>query len=760
MSPVEMDLAQHPGTNDNRSEFKYCGQLSQPGRQSWDMGKGVAKFPRDMVKEGMYYARSLRCPYGRATVEVLDTTAAEQLEGVLAVIRWDDEDLQKYPNNWEALGWMPILSDKGEYEGDECGVVVVARTDELCRTALDLVEVKWTVLPHVLDPRVAAEAGSPLLFPDMNPTGNIGGFLWADANLWEEGNVVEGFKEADHILEYDYSWPNHTTFRATPPAYLAYWEPDPWGTADYGEVLYINGARVFGDDGFYGFARQTMGLDLDHVRSTTPYIGGCYCNYHNKRGICLAPYLSKRLGVPVRYVYSRRDEFDYCTPQNYFRQKIGFTAEGHLTAVQSHQVHQTGVRSTMSLRVGGPNIAVTFGASGFEVTNCENLYSTLEQTYTNGTCISSEPSAKEIDVVTVALQKIAETLDMDVADVYRLNMRENASLTMCLDAGIKEFGWAEKSHKPGTRTLPDGRLHGAAMRYGDQSNGAGDRYNITLALKEDGKVYLPFSEAVLGSYWAEMCQMVIAEEVGMKLEDVICYFSPHYPNWNPGSSSDHAKSSTYGAKEAALMLRERILNTGFARLGASGPSEVDIVDSMLVLKADPSQMTPLGALGHIAAFSDDLSPMQGKLPKTMSMAFCEVAVDPETGGVEVLDYLVAHDFGKLFRLSSGAGQIENMIAMLNGIAQGEVVVWDEDTGVLLNGNIIDYKVPTRLDVPPIETVPLESRLGVGAYGASGVAHAHLNRGLPLMAVANAIGAWPESVPLTPEKVLRALGKID
>jgi CO/xanthine dehydrogenase Mo-binding subunit len=413
----------------------------------------------------------------------------------------------------------------------------------------------------------------------------------------------------------------------------------------------------------------------------------------------------------------------------------------------------------MSLRVGTPNIAVTFGASGFEVTKCENLYSTLQQCYTNGTCISSEPSAKEIDVVCVALQRIAETLKMDPVDIYKLNMKENESLSMCLEAGMEAIGWKEKYHEPGTKVLPDGRMHGIALRYGDQSNGAGDRYNITLALKEDGKVYMPFSEAFLGSYWAEMCQVVIAEELGMRLEDVICYFSPHYPNWNPGSSSDHAKSATYGAKEAALMLRERILQSGFKRLGASSPDEVDIVDSMLVLKADPSKTQALGALGHIAAFADDTSPMQGKIAKTMSAAFCEVAVDTETGQVEVLDYVIAHDFGKLFRLSSAAGQIENMITMCHGIVNGEIVVWDEDTGVLLNGNIIDYKVPTRLDVPPIETVVVESRQGVGAYGASGVAHAHLNRGLPLCAVANAIGVWPDAVPLSSDRILRVLGKI-
>ena len=107
----------------------------------------------------------------------------------------------------------------------------------------------------------------------------------------------------------------------------------------------------------------------------------------------------------------------------------------------------------------------------------------------------------------------------------------------------------------------------------------------------------------------------------------------------------------------------------------------------------------------------------------MNVDMCEVAVDPETGLVEILDYVVAHDFGKVIRPSSALGQIENAITMNSGRALREELIWDEATGVLLNGNMYDYKVPTILDQPKIEPVPVETRCGGGAYGSTGVAHA-------------------------------------
>jgi CO/xanthine dehydrogenase Mo-binding subunit len=754
------------GVNDDRTEFKYVGIASPVGRQSYDMAKGVAKYPRDMTKDGMVYARALRCPYGHAKVEVLDTSAAEALEGVIAVICWDDEDLQKYPVGWKETGMLPFLSDQADYAGDECGAIVVARTDELCKEALDLIELRWTVLPHTIDIRDSAALGAPILRPEYNTEGNIGGTIYGK-NISEKGNVVEGFAQADHIIEFDFGYPNFTAFIAMPQAYLAYSEPDPFGNASYGEMLYVNGGTdVMDHVGIYSNAWIQLGLSMDEVRQTSPYCGGKYCMYSEQRGTGLAPYLSRRLKRPVRYVYTRRDAFNGCGKSIHNHLRLGFTSQGVITAVQLHDLEQTGV-SYFSNRVDAP-VNYSTGSSGFlQATKCENVYTVIDQLFTNATLTLTDAGAGACDLVNIAFDHIAETLDMDPIDVALLNLKDSAmfSLEQCMIPGMEAFGWKEKHHAPGTRTLPDGRLHGASMSIAWQSHGQGERYNINLALKSDGKVYLPYNEMILGIYWPEMLQLVIAEEVGMKLEDVIVYYSPHYPNWNPGSSNDHASSATYCAKEAAANLKKAILANAFVLLGASSPDDVDLIDSMLVLKSDPTKTVPVKAadkimMGQITAWSDTNSPLRPALEELacMNIDFCEVAVDQETGEVEILDYVMTHDYGKVFRPSSAQGQIDLHAIMLTGISKLEEVVFDKNTGVLLNGNLIDYKVPTRLDTTPLKYMPIESRNGYGAYGSVSNGHSHLNRNITTAAVANAIGSWVE-VPFTSDKILRALGKI-
>lgn len=256
--------------------------------------------------------------------------------------------------------------------------------------------------------------------------------------------------------------------------------------------------------------------------------------------------------------------------------------------------------------------------------------------------------------------------------------------------------------------------------------------------------------------------MVIAEEIGMKLDDVIVYYAANYPNWQNGDAADRGATCSWAAKEAAVKLREQILETGASTFGVTA-DEVDIADSMIYLKADPSKTMSLKGIGQLAAgyCGKPNVPFQTDVIRTMNVDFCEVAVDPETGAVEILDYVSAHDFGKVIRPSSAIGQIENALTMCSGRALREELIWDPATGVLLNGNMYDYKVPTALDQPNIEAVPVETRCGGGAYGSTGVAHAHCNPGLIGMAIQNATGgAFIEEVPYTPDKVLAVLGKIE
>jgi len=148
----------------------------------------------------------------------------------------------------------------------------------------------------------------------------------------------------------------------------------------------------------------------------------------------------------------------------------------------------------------------------------------------------------------------------------------------------------------------------------------------------------------------------------------------------------------------------------------------------------------------------------GRMLDTMNTAYCEVAVDTETGMVEILRFGVVADPGKVLRLTSLESQIDQVMYFSQGCQLLEEFVFDEKTGVKLNNNMLDYKKPTILDVPRVDREFLETRAGNAAYGASGISHSLANTHMALIAIHNAIGVWVDP-PATPDKILKALGKV-
>lgn len=750
------------GTNQDREDFKVVGTWDHPGRQSWDMVSGAAKYPTDLWMDGTLTGMALRSPYGHAKVKSLDISDAERIEGVKLVLTYQDEELAAMPVNvpsYYEFGRSPLLGDEAEFEGDEVGCVVVAINEETCKRALEAVKVEWEVLPFVTDPREAAKPGAPILRPEMNPDSNMTGNTFGAPVEWEIGNVEEGFKEADYIEVVEYGRPMWSQFRPMPPAYFSYWDNDPWGNPDGEKMCYVTNHAHFPSNGPIVSAFMGLGSHADKFRALSPYMAARYCDFVEKRGAQFAPVLSKRLGgVPVRYVQSRRESFDAAVPQTYFTVRIGFKKDGTLVAVQSKNVHQSGARGGYGDKTHG-HLVLPANAQGFKSTSCPNIYSEMAYYVTNGACTTADPGKDHWEPVNLAFAKIADTLGIPISDVIMKNVKvTEPSLSACMASGKEAFGWDEKWHLAGQRTLEDGRLHGVACRACWSMTWGMISYNINLRMGVDGKVYMPYAESLIGTYWPDSAQLVIAEEMGMKVEDVIVYYAPNYNNWQQGDAADRGATCTWAAKEAAVQLKAQILQVGSAVLGAS-PDEVDLIDSMITLKSDPSKQVPLVGIGQLAVgyCGKPKVPFQNDVIRTMNVDFCEVAVDPETGLVEILDYCSAHDFGKVIRPSSAIGQLENSLTMASGRALREELIWDEGTGVLLNGNLYDYKVPTSLDQPAIDAVPVETRCGGGAYGSTGVAHAHADAGLVGLAIQNAIGSFIPLVPYTPDKVLSALG---
>jgi CO/xanthine dehydrogenase Mo-binding subunit len=193
---------------------------------------------------------------------------------------------------------------------------------------------------------------------------------------------------------------------------------------------------------------------------------------------------------------------------------------------------------------------------------------------------------------------------------------------------------------------------------------------------------------------------------------------------------------------------------------------------MVYMKSDPSRTEPFGKFIADEGFNDhdkDIAAtffgkppettwnLRGHVLDTMNASFCEVAVDPETGGVEVTKFVVACDPGKVLRMTSFEGQLHHAMFLASG-SLSEELIYDKDTGVKLSTNMIEYKKVGMMDLGPIETIAVETRSHNAAYGATGISHCMAAPMLPVCAIANAIDRWI-APPVTPDKVLRALGKI-
>jgi xanthine dehydrogenase molybdenum-binding subunit len=338
---------------------------------------------------------------------------------------------------------------------------------------------------------------------------------------------------------------------------------------------------------------------------------------------------------------------------------------------------------------------------------------------------------------------------------------------MCLDEGKKAMNW--QWHPAGARKLPDGRMHGCSFRYQMSPRHATETYTCTVTVQGDGKVYVPTKGPWAGIYSADACAMVVAEEMGAKMEDVILSYDPKALFTPVGGGSDGTSGASWVAKEAAVACRKLLLEVAAPRFKAK-PEELDTKDSTVYLKSDPSNSYPFSAFPESGDHDKDIAATFtgrpptgtwntgfGKILETMNASFCEVAVDPETGKAEVTKYVVVCDPGKVLRPTSLEGQIHQVMMFSDGIGLTEEYVFDKATGIKLNTNMLEYKKPTILDVGPVETVIVETRSGNACYGCAGISHAMASTQLVVCAVANAIGEWIVP-PVTPDKVLRALGK--
>jgi len=755
---------------------------------------GRAPYADDEISErnypGLLHARVLRCPYPRARIKHLDTTKAAALPGVKAILTYQDPEVVRLrPTNagwtdavdtvsYDKMMWTKfrdrrVLGDYGTWAGDELGVVVAAESEMIAEQALRLLEVKWEQLPFVLDPLDAMKPGAPVLHPQIAehnvlPPDPVGG---PDVFL-SKGDVELGFAAADVVIEMDTSHHNPTQGSL-----------DPWCcVADWEEGRLTVFSNSYAADQTRMHVSQMLEMPIHKVRVISKYVGGQFGrgDTGDQPFFIFTALLAKKAGRPVKFKHTRRDSFHDTRQGALYHCKVGATADGKITALHFKSIGDIGAHADHSV------FALKFApaeVSDAALAPIPNIKMESYAVYTDripGCMMRGVGNSQFNFIFGRMIDGLAERLGMDPIELALKNFGHawgvcpDKSLTAVLETGAARIGWAEKRHKPGQGPLYEGAIRrgvGFSMHPGWHAEWQEERrgqVQAKITLHPDGTVTLdaPTVETGTGS---NTCNVLGCAEalgfLGVRPEDI---------RWVSTVDTDNGMRDCVQTDSAVSFLQSEVLVVAAQQLKQK---LLDLAAPVLGVPADQLTVTggQIHAPGHSLSVKEllwkgDLVPLSVMVSRRPSgtktgvpyiASFAEVEVDTGTGRTQVLKLVIINDCGTVMYASGAESQQIGGQVMAMGEALTEELIYDPVRGVPLNFNFIDYKMPTILDMPAIDPVLLEVWRGAGEYGACGIGEGTLTCSPRAIAnaVYNAIGARVDELPLTPEKVLRALGKI-
>jgi CO/xanthine dehydrogenase Mo-binding subunit len=792
-------------------EYRSVGKRGVRRIDGYEKATGYAKYTMDVKLPGMLYMRFLTCPYPHAEIKSMDTSKAEALPGVRAVLRYDDPELPPGANlGGHEIADAPILPRVAHFQGEEVGAAVAADSEEIAEEALKLIEVEWKERPFNLDPEEAIKPGAPLTNPEAFPNGNIGNLDMV--NVEEHGDVEKGFAEADKIIEFKFKQGYNTWAGPECPCGVFRWNgeyPEVWVKQQRPHIAKRAIASWFG------------GVPMNRIQIHCLYQGASFGGWSqmgwNLGGHYCAAVVAKRTGRPVKWMFNRREDFyggEMDTGVYYF--KVGFKLDGTITAVKGRSVVVNQAmpvfgfvkhfaENTKIHNIYGKTDAVWVNKGPTTATRCEQN----SNCYCLNEVFSRVASELGLDPVELALKHDgAEGHDLAWLDEQKVKLGFQArdSLKECLEKGKKAIGWDEKRHQPGAKRLPNGKLHGLGFVWTHEWDDSGGTSEIAIRLeRNDGTATILGCRSDIGVNAETAYCQVAADELGMRIEDV------HYKAqvdatffaMTPDTSTNMSVNG-YAARNAARLLKQQILEVATSpvvtQLGSAQPAfpgkkpeDLDIKDSVVYEKANPSNRKTLAELAKMAGAQGPASTSPGEPFRTgqpylnypyarplfahswqvqmgtyadARLRFCrqahfmEVEVDDETGEVEVKKVVTVNDVGRVINWEGCEGQQYGGAFMGIGRGRSEEIVHDPHTGVMLNGNLLNYKIPTMLDIDSVDTFLVETGMGYGPYGLVGIGEdiATVTPTLIGLAVQNAIGKWVDYSPVTPDKVLKALGR--
>ena len=729
-----------------------------PRVDAYERVSGTAVYPSDIVLPNMLYAAILRCPHPHAIVQGIDTSAAETMTGVRAVITGSSAEADfSWPYSPEMK--TRLFDPNCRFEGEEVAAVA-ADTIYQAWDAVRALKVNYNILAFVVDESKALAADAPSVQAGSNKL---------KTDMYSRGNVERGFADADVVMEETY----HTECELHTPTELhgcvARWDGDHLSIWQSTQGVYSIQAAV----------SEIMGLPLSKVRVIGHYMGGGFgSKLRADKFTIIAAVLAKKTARPVKLFMTREETLLAAgnRPPASMRLKAGVKRDGTLTALDFSALGTGG-----AYPAGGTSL-VDWLIRDLYV--CPNVKTETTDVYINAGPARPfrAPGHPQCSwALEQMLDALAERIGMDPVDLRLRNVPSysqarpgnppytSTGLRQCIAEGAKAFGWYE------ARMKSAGLKAGGHIRKGVGmasalwiAGGGGPPSTIVIKLFSDGSINLNMGASDIGTGTKTVMAMVVSEELGIK-PDVIQIENADTGTTQyatPSGGSKTVATESPAVRAAAIHVRQQLLALAAEDLKADG-SSLKLSGDAIISRTDPGRririrdISGLKKRGLIVGVGYRGPNPEDKVVNPFAAQFCEVEVNTLTGEVKVLRFLGAHDSGRVMDRLTFDSQVSGGITMGIGFGMMETRILDRNqTGKMVNRNWHDYKIPTAMDVPvemislPVEIDDREANTtgakGLGEPVTIPTAAAIAN------AIYNAVGVRMAGTPISPMRLCAAI----
>lgn len=740
-----------------------------PKLDAVEKATGKSRYIQDVSVPGMLYGKILYSKYAHAKIVSIDTSKAEKLYGVRAVMTGEDVPPKMkmgfYKDN------PPIKAGKVRSFRDEVAAVA-AISPEIAAEALKLIEVKYEALPGVFDPEEAMTPDAPLIHEEHKT--NVLRMPWK----MNYGDVEAAKKEAAYVVEGSYTttWVTHCCLGAS---------------GAIAEFDHNNNLTIWTNTQIPSLAQKDfitalkeMGLKNKNVRVRKPIIGGgfgskldTYAYEH------IAILLAYRTRKPVKIQFDREEEFFATSTRQPTRTHIvqGCDENGKLLFREVKMILDNGAYTSWGATT--PSVMLMPVTGLYRV---PNVRYEAKCVYTNNTyaqAMRGYGNPQATFAIESSMDELAEKAGIDRLEIRRINRNQPGDVTCqgmrisscgleeCIDEVVERLDWnAPKEKGVGYGIASLVHVGGGARIY--KSDGCG----TIIKVDDFGKANVFTGATDIGQGADNIIAQIVAEELGLNIDDItVKSDDTDVCPWDVGS---HASRTTFVAGNSALGAAQEIKEI-LLKLAAETleTAETDIVlrNRLAFVKGDPDKSIPIDKLlrnyhfrhgGQMMMAQHFYDPPNENLDRefkgnnSVTYAFgshgVKVKVDEETGQVEILDYVAAHDVGRALNPMLLEGQVYGGVLMGIGYALKEQVILDK--GKNMNPNFRDYKILTAKDAVNIQAPIVETIDEYGPFGAKGIGEPGCVPTAPAIANAiyDAIGVRITDLPITPERVLAAI----